>query len=284
MQADRPSGGSSAQLPSSDVLTIMGIDLSTKPERTGVARLVVSADGISVEVLDHPRNEQHLVEMAVGADRVAIDAPFGWPSQFVDALAHHAAGAWPHASSGKDQRAAMSRRVTDIRTRKLSGVWPLSVSADRLSSTAMCCALLQTMWHRGEQVDRGGHPGRFMEVYPAGALACWGLGHTVYKGKGIRNAIERKKIVHEFKRQTKWLDLGGCEQRCLDNDDYFDAVIAAVVGLAFECGATHEVTDHAAAAIEGWIHLPNLDLPAIGALATKRQKGTAATRTPGNRQ
>jgi len=113
--------------------------------------------------------------LAKGRQKVAIDASFGWPRAFVDALdAHRRFEAWPAPDDGAPEtyRAALSFRATDrvvMHTRR-----PLSVSTDKLGVTAMRCAHPLHRWSlAGESVDRAGGK-RFVEVYPAAALARWG--------------------------------------------------------------------------------------------------------------
>ena len=63
---------------------------------------------------------------------------------------------------------------------------PLTMKS--LRSSAYRCAFLPHRWSATETVDRTGR-GKFVEVYPAGALARWGLDGSGYKGAN-REALE----------------------------------------------------------------------------------------------
>ena len=103
--------------------------------------------------------------------KVGIDAPFGWPLEFVEALGIYSEkGEWPATEAR-----LLTLRATDRWVRELTGRDPLSVSTDKISFTAMRCARLLTEYgQRWEPVDRSG-AGRIVEVYPAAALRQWGL-------------------------------------------------------------------------------------------------------------
>jgi hypothetical protein len=96
--------------------------------------------------------------------KVVIDAPFGWPAPFVDALtAHDRLDPWPSEINGERKR--FERRATDFFVHTQGCKLPLSVSTDRIASCAMRCAVILgdaravqqkggTLWPApGEQTD-----------------------------------------------------------------------------------------------------------------------------------
>jgi len=160
---------------------VLGIDLAAQPRDTFAC--VLDSIESRLEVTVEPGcSDARLLDLACGCDKVAIDAPFGWPDEFIEALnAHREGRAWP-APDDEDPavyRASLSFRATDrvvMQTRR-----PLSVSTDKLGVTAMRCAHLLQRWSAKGPIDRSGN-GRFVEVYPAGALKRWGLEPSGYKG------------------------------------------------------------------------------------------------------
>ena len=163
-------------------MTVLGIDLAAGTPKT-YACLLKPSDGQLVARIVGGCDDDELRRMAQGCAKIAIDAPFGWPDPFVDALvAHRVADAWPAPDDEPPEifRASLSFRTTDQVT--MHTRLPLSVSTDRLGVTAMRCAHLLYRWSaEGETVDRTGR-GRFVEVYPAAALVRWGLSPSGYKG------------------------------------------------------------------------------------------------------
>jgi predicted nuclease with RNAse H fold len=229
-------------------VSVLGIDLAAGARRTYACVL----DGTRARL--HERcDDDTLLELAAGREKVGIDAPFGWPRAFVEALiAHRGHEAWP-APDGEPEkyRAELSYRETDravMPTRR-----PLSVSTDRIGVTAMRCAHLLHRWKiAGEAVDRSGR-GKFVEVYPAGALEVWGLGASGYKGKSTEAlAAKLDRLLDAVPLELSDREL------CARVHDAFDALIAALIARA----AALDLTDgpppeHAElAAEEGWIHLP----------------------------
>ena len=147
----------------------------------------------------------------------------------------------------------------DARAAGFAGRDPLSVSTDKLGIVALRgVRILERL--RGAGADRSGGAGVY-EVYPAGALALWGLPSRGYKGTD--GAAARQEIVAGL---APHLDPGGHEDRLADNDDDLDAVICALLtGLARFGHTIGPPPEHAAvAAREGWIHLPAGPLDDLG--------------------
>lgn len=125
-------------------MRVLGLDLDADPSKT--AALVVARrvgrrwEALEVEgVLDDGR----LVNAVTGMDIVGVDSPLGRPAAFVKAVSAHARfSRWP----GTVDRSELTHRETDRVVRQATHRRPLSVSADRLGSVAMRCALLQRLW------------------------------------------------------------------------------------------------------------------------------------------
>jgi hypothetical protein len=96
-------------------MTVLGIDLAAGAPKTYACLLEPSDDQLYARIAAGCGDEE-LRQMAHGCAKVAIDAPFGWPDPFVDALvAHRAADAWPAPDDEPPEvfRASLSFRTTD---------------------------------------------------------------------------------------------------------------------------------------------------------------------------
>jgi hypothetical protein len=186
---------------------------------------------------------------------VGIDAPFAWPTEFVDAVAaHRARGEWP--VDYKHERLIF--RATDRFVRDELGRRPLSVSTDRIGVTAMRCArlLADVGEERGRRLDLTGRD-RVVEVYPGAALAVWIPGAHRYRGR--RGTEARKGVLAELARAAPWFRPGAdVETRCLASDHALDALLAAMVTRSAALGRTHPPPPDQLelARVEGWIHVP----------------------------
>jgi predicted nuclease with RNAse H fold len=229
----------------------LGVDFAADPARTAVC-WIRWEDG-KAEAYEASCNvsDSALVAAVAKADKVGIDAPFGWPDAFVEAVAAHRGGrAWPHPADDRKRE-----------VHHLTGRWPLSVSSDRIAIATMRLAgLLRVLEQRGEAVARDGS-GRLVEVYPAAALRIWQFDSQGYKRKENRDA--RCKLLEAIRtRIQNWLALPDAICRaCEDSDDVLDAVIAGLVARAKAAGLCDPVPDGAReqACREGWIALPRAD-------------------------
>lgn len=193
-----------------------------------------------------------------GPDKVGIDAPFGWPVDFVGAIHAHATYMhWPHVNNSQ-----LRLRRTDRAVRREVGLTPLSVSADWIAMTAMRAArLLAKVYEAGEDVDRTGRNGRFVEVYPAAALKTWGLPFQSYKSTGPEKEDKRDELVCDLAKETGLNLTDGVRHGCRESDDKFDALVAALVTRAAATRRCEPIPDEdrAHAEKEGWIALPLTD-------------------------
>lgn len=232
----------------------LGVDLAAEPN--GTAGCVIEwreASGV-VRWLTTKLHDEEILHRARAADAVGIDAPFGWPAYFVEAItAHHAGRPWPVDAWERANRRKLRLRITDERIHAVTGITPLSVSSDSIAIPATRCAWLLD---RLGVKDRSGD-GRVFEVYPAAALFQWGLPHRGYKGRKGERVLG--KLLARLKEGAPWLAIPPADERlCATSDDAFDALVASLVARAASKGMTLRPTadERAAARVEGWIALP----------------------------
>ncbi|ORJ93199.1 DUF429 domain-containing protein [Prescottella equi] len=243
----------------------VGIDLAAEPAKTAVATVDWGERSARVVGLRLGATDDDLVQAVLGADRCGIDAPFGWPDAFVDfVIAHH--NREPRRElelSNRAGRLPLVRRRTDRVVHEVTGIVPLSVSADLIAHVALRCAgLLARLAVEGVDTDRVA--GTVAEVYPAAALQQWRLPFRGYKGSTNREKLAQ--LVASFDDATTCLDLADFRGACEASDDAFDAVVAAVIARAVAVGQTRlpHAADAEVAGREGWIHLPTVPLSALG--------------------
>ena len=156
----------------------------------------------------------------------------------------------------------LTHRATDHWVRERCGIWPLSVSTDRIAYPALRAAPLLS----GKLRDGSG---QVAEVYPAAALLAWGLPNRGYKGPEGRAGRER--IVAGLLDALPGLDGGAFDpESLLCDDNRLDALVAALVARAVACGFCEPIpAEHLGdARVEGWIHVPSEgSLARLGAAA-----------------
>jgi predicted nuclease with RNAse H fold len=267
--------------------TTLGIDLASKPKHTALCVIAWEEGAAEVRALAHGRWDgttlhDKLLSTAIqglwGVDggwgelgrpiKTAIDAPFGWPEPFVQALeAQRRSQPWPEALDNPRER--FERRTTDLRVRDVCGKLPLSVSTDRIAYCAMRCAVILGDLARHfepELLPRDGS-GVVAEAYPDAALRSWlpsvwsAAREDSYKGPGETARRRRERIVTAILGELGPVFAIRPDQRqaCVDSDDCLDAVVCALLARAAERGDTilPETSEEGRlAAVEGWIHLP----------------------------
>ena len=251
----------------------LGVDLAAEAKFTGaVAVEPVDNQRWRAVELDGTANDDRLVHAAQWADVIGVDSPLGWPAAFVAAVnAQNALQPWP----GPTDRSALTHRDTDRVVRSLGVGTPLSVSADKLGSVAMRCALLQRRWAKEvwtRPALRDGS-GPLVETYPAAALKAWHIDTKGYKNRRDQDEAQRVRVkVFDAIDDAVgvWLDLDLVRARCVTSDHVLDALVCALVVIAAKAGATHLPSEdqRQAALIEGWIHVPTTTLAAIAPPAT----------------
>ena len=217
------------------------------------------------------------------AHALAIDAPFGWPEFINTHLGEYAArGVWPLRPDDEDAedwtRRLFRIRETDRAVRRLLldrnppvKLWPLSVSSDFIAVCAWRCAALlhQQAQRQGHEFDRTGERSRVFEVYPAAALANWGLPFKGYKpgsaksDKTKRARVKREEIADALASRAPWLrfqDHADLRYDLVDNDDLLDAFISALAARRLSNrtdGPPESDKQQRLASREGWIHVPD---------------------------
>jgi predicted nuclease with RNAse H fold len=240
-------------------MVTVGIDLSADPAKTGVARIRWAGGRADVEEIKLNLSVPSLADEIEGADWTAIDSPFGWPDEFIRVIA-----LWSRERrwEGKE-RAVLRYRLTDERVSETR--YPLSVSSDRIGSTAMRCAELlhEVGQRRGAPVDRAGAD-KIIEVYPAAALKIWRPYFVdKYKRTGEQGKEKRTDLLASLAQQSAWLHLTEEQQAlCIKTDHAIDALVCALMArAASRDGLTEPIPDDPAelqrAQREGWIHLPS---------------------------
>lgn len=180
---------------------VIGIDFSTAPARTGMARAFVDAASTSAELCDvctaSKRNPP--VEIAACWIRnledearvlIAVDAPLGWPDamrskQFV----RHVASQRVNVSADE-----LFTRETDRQIERRLNKKPLAVGADRIARTAHAALDflselsgelgLDTLPLAWSPSDVGASAPSVIEVYPAATLLTHGVSTGSYRKSG----------------------------------------------------------------------------------------------------
>jgi predicted nuclease with RNAse H fold len=254
-----------------------GVDLASQDAGTGLAEIEwlccdggMPADGraatggsrTTARVLDvslHGSNER-IVELGGRVALLGLDSPLGWPAPFHSLLAAQLTGKVdPEAVLAAMRDKSLTHRVTDHEVRRLTGLWPLSVSADKIAYPAMrAAALLAMIGRAGQPVCRSGIGSAVVECYPAAALRRWDLRMVGAKKAGGVTA----DLFGRLRVATPWLSWDpGVIDLCGRSHDALDAVIVALVAGACVFGRTEAPRPDqlTSAAVEGWIHLPDED-------------------------
>jgi hypothetical protein len=256
----------------------VGIDLASRPAGTAVCAIewapqptvAVLTRGVVDYGSQAPLDDKQVLSIMCadhgllpeGVSKIAIDAPFGWPVAFVDALSGDAD--WPEADVGIDP--GLVHRRTDRWIRSRTGKVPLSVSTDRIAYPAMRLASLFTHYNarRENPVDRTGRTGPFCEAYPDPSIRAFDLWpdgvkrNASYKRDG--GTAVRQAIMGRLQERAPWLAVTDAQsEACVESNDMLDALICALVARAAERpGLVHPIPPEAEddAQREGWIHLP----------------------------
>ena len=219
----------------------LGIDLATRSGVTGVCEIDWTGP-VRVGVVDvgAPTDDELVAHMRRVLDAggwVAIDAPFGFPRVFTDAVlawstdgqvdaAAQPAPSWLDPGAPWDP---INRRLSDgyvhMRLAAVRGAgdssvtWPLSAVVERITPTVIRCAELLS--RTTGIVDRVGFDTHVVEAYPAAALRLWGIPITGYKNPN--NIAARRQLLDSLHEQAPWLEFGERDAELVATDDAIDA-------------------------------------------------------------
>jgi hypothetical protein len=229
----------------------LGVDLAAGSATTAACMIIWDDGQAIVDKPMRPLDDVQLIGLLrnlQAGSRAGVDCPFGWPVDFVSAIAAHASGQrWPGRGEDSIQyRARMRLRLTDRRVAEATGRPPLSVAFDKLGATAARWAhLADALAADGRTVDRTG-AGLVAEVYPAAARRRWKLSPS-------RSVAELQTALPPL-RFADPSDALIYER----NEHAYDALVAALVARAVALSLTElpRPTELSIAATEGWIHLP----------------------------
>ncbi|MFO1077994.1 MAG: DUF429 domain-containing protein [Planctomycetota bacterium] len=238
----------------------LGVDLASSAERTATCVIEWADSRANIRHLVVGADDDAITSLAGDADAVGIDAPFGWPTPFVELLAGKSRPrTWTH-----ERRDELRFRATDHHVRRETQRWPLSVSSDRIGVVAMRCHQLLQRLRLANPAARE----RTLEVYPAAVLRRWGLVAVSYKGAERRAALD--VLVGQLLSVATWLDVSDEQGRLLRRSDHaLDAMISSLVARAARLGLADATPDDPRTQSEGWIVLPkdcSLSVLAKGAL------------------
>ena len=252
-----------------------GIDLASQPKRTAVAIVAWDEPNPRVVELALHRDRQgdvffdkYLVTTAVSLRRpegcpeitkVAIDAPFGWPRDFISALNAYTDRLDPPVPMDFSKE-SLYRRTTDLLIANRKEGNPLAVSVDKIGYCAIRSAVLlgEVARLQGPEAAARDGSGLVCEVYPAVAARRWLSAHRY---KGAHQTSARAELFDRIIAATQMSDPHGVieEAKRSPHDDLLDALLCALLARACERGQVDAIPEkHRDAALaEGWIHLPS---------------------------
>ena len=106
----------------------LGIDLSSMPKATAACLINWHHERAEVQPPILRCTDDKLDILISQANAIGIDAPFGWPRAFVEAVASWQLNAW-----SSDIRKRLQFRETDLHVQRETGIWPLSVTSNFIS-------------------------------------------------------------------------------------------------------------------------------------------------------
>ncbi|MFC6238049.1 DUF429 domain-containing protein [Longivirga aurantiaca] len=248
----------------------LGLDLAADPVNTALCAIDWATGEIQVAV--GPVTDEHIVGAVGDSDVLGVDAPLGWPQDFVEAItSHHELGAWrfPEADSPAARR-SLRFRATDLAL-MAEGHRPLSVASDLIGVVALRAARLQHLLAaNGREVDRTGTTGHLVETYPAAALSSWGLRSTSYKGAKNRDALAG--IAALMVESVGPVLPGAADVLRGRSDHVVDAFVCALVAAAARVGLTQPPhrDQWELARTEGWIHVPTATAGDVARAASRQ--------------
>ena len=256
----------------------VGIDIAGETSPTGVCVVDWTSTDATVTDLAVAKMTLGAIADIVGAAGgqghipVGIDAPFGFPVAFSEAVvAMRTSGAPPQG----DPRWRVTEHYVRATKNALSSVTSLITN-----TVSGRCFPLRYALAGPDCGDLVGYQTLIFEVYPAAALVSWGVSITrtdqemSYKTKGTAGAFARRRVIRDLLALAScdgatWLRIPKPSHRQLleDSDDAIDALVSALVARV--AGLAGRPTDPASAglsqvaqdsvSLEGWIHVPPFD-------------------------
>ena len=109
----------------------LGVDLASQPKRTATCLICWDRKPAVVTSFSVCATDCDLLDLFGRADKIGIDAPFGWPARFVRAIHGNSTSTdWPTVDICQ-----LRFRTTDQVVRKKLKRWPLSVAIQTMLST-----------------------------------------------------------------------------------------------------------------------------------------------------
>lgn len=265
----------------------LGIDLATRDGRTGICEVEWTTDGAVAKVETHKPCPAELVVARIKEVRrkrdgwVAIDAPFGFPVAFTEAIQE-----WDTTGrvegDGRSEHPEwlerintnwepVNRRLTDAFVRHQLGQlerppgdssmrWPLSVVVEQITPTAIRCAEILSNALTARPIDRIGAQ-RVVETYPVAALRMWRIQPRKYK----TDRTHLPRVLNQIDRNAPWLHRDDSPM-WHKYDDAIDALACAFVARLAAEASRESWPQNAGVELdmdvverEGWIHLPPLN-------------------------
>jgi predicted nuclease with RNAse H fold len=239
-------------------MVTLGIDLASKAKNTFACEIEWQGNGAAFvsepeTACGDAKLHDLIAKVITKAGFIGIDAPFGWPEPFAQAVTNWSGLSWVE---DLDFQKRVRYRTTDDAVKGVVEFWPLSVSTDRIALPAMRAMALLL---KSSIKDKSGKTGRFFEVYPAATLKRWSLPHRGYKSNrkaDEEKALEqRKKILSGLRNALPDVAIPNAYQ---ESDHALDALVASLTARTAALGRTLEPSSdqQALASKEGWIHVP----------------------------
>jgi hypothetical protein len=239
----------------------LGIDLSSQKRHTAACMLRWDGKAAQIETLKQRLENPDLLGLMREADTTAIDAPFGWPDSFREAVHEWARGEpWPFAWPDQQAMDELRLRATDRWIRDEHGKQALSVSSTGIAVTAWRAAALLSGFYTDDEKPLDRVQGQVREAYPGAALLAWGLLDPQEMESYKTSSAVRERLLGRMAPGGGWLRLTTQERQELAQSDHrVDALLCALVARAAAIGQTHpppDERDYAQLQREGWIAHP----------------------------
>ena len=239
----------------------LGIDLSSQKRHTAACMLEWDGTGAEIGTLRQGLENPELLKMMRDAGTTGIDAPFGWPDSFREALQDWAHGEpWPFAWPDRGAMDALRLRETDRWIRDEHGKQALSVSSTGIAVTAWRAAALLSGFYEEHDTPLDRVQGEVREAYPGAALLAWELLDPQETDSYKTSAAVRARLLDRMAPGGGWLRVTSQQRQELAQSDHrLDALVCALVARAAALGQTHpppDKGDYTQIQREGWIAHP----------------------------